>query len=158
MDIKEKNRKNSKRYLSDPIKHELHKKRCREYCEKNKEKIKQKRNTPEYREKERIRKNTPENREFTKQWQKDNKDILHERRVNKKYNTNYRKLFEEQKSCCKICNTHQDELTKKLAVDHCHETDIVRGLLCSKCNTGLGQFNDNIELLLKAIDYIKINK
>jgi hypothetical protein len=143
MDIKQKNIKSSKKYLSDPIKHELHKQRCREYCEKNKEIIKQKRDTPEHREKERIRKDTKECREFTKQWLIDNKDILHERRVNKIYNTDYKKLFEQQNSCCKICKTHQDQLNKKLCVDHCHTTNDVRGLLCSKCNAGLGQFNDD---------------
>jgi hypothetical protein len=42
-----------------------------------------------------------------------------------------------------------------LAVDHCHTTGKIRGLLCSKCNPALGAFNDNIEILNSAIKYLK---
>lgn len=155
MSIKEKNNKSVKKYLSNPKNREKHRKQCREYCETNKEKIKLKRNTPEYRERENIRKNTPESREFSKQWQKDNKEILHLRLIKKKYKVDYATLFEEQNGCCKICKRHQSEFKKKLAVDHCHETNTVRGLLCPKCNTGIGQFNDDIELMKIAIKYLK---
>ena len=46
------------------------------------------------------------------------------------------------------------EFNKNFAVDHCHETNQIRGLLCSSCNIGLGQFQDSIKLLSKAIDYL----
>lgn len=67
-------------------------------------------------------------------------------------------MYCQQGSKCKICGIHQDELIKKLVVDHDHNTGIVRGLLCDKCNRGLGHFDDNINKLLNAIEYLKNNK
>lgn len=63
----------------------------------------------------------------------------------------YDDLLNEQKNVCAICD---GKLSKKLSVDHCHKTNLVRGLLCSKCNFGLGYFNDDPELLKKAISYL----
>ena len=42
----------------------------------------------------------------------------------------------------------------KLAVDHCHKTGKIRGLLCGGCNTSIGSFEDNPELLKNAIKYL----
>lgn len=55
---------------------------------------------------------------------------------------------------CSICGISEYENNKKLAIDHCHKTGIVRGLLCNNCNHGLGKFKDSIQLLSKAIDYL----
>ena len=52
----------------------------------------------------------------------------------------YNKMFEEQKGKCAICNRHQNELIRKLSVDHCHRTNKVRGLLCKNCNVALGYY------------------
>lgn len=73
-----------------------------------------------------------------------------------KYNLNkeeYLKLYTDQNNKCKICGESFDNI--KACVDHSHTTGLVRGLLCSKCNKGLGFFNDNIEILKKAIDYLQ---
>jgi hypothetical protein len=66
----------------------------------------------------------------------------------------YDQLLKEQKNVCAICNS---KLSKRLSVDHCHKTNLVRGLLCGKCNFGLGYFNDDPELLKKAIFYLSNN-
>ena len=66
----------------------------------------------------------------------------------------YNNIFELQKGCCAICGTHQSELKKSLSVDHNHETKKIRGLLCQKCNTGLGNFGDSLEMLDKAREFL----
>lgn len=64
-------------------------------------------------------------------------------------------LFEVQQGRCKICSTHESELTKKLVVDHAHDTGAIRGLLCHKCNSGLGFFKDDIKLIGLAMAYLE---
>lgn len=68
----------------------------------------------------------------------------------------YEKMEKSQKGVCAICKKSEPNKYKKLAVDHCHKTGKVRGLLCSKCNNGLGKFDDNVALLTKAIKYLNI--
>ncbi len=69
----------------------------------------------------------------------------------------YTKMFDIQNGKCKICETPQEELTRQLAIDHCHATGKIRGLLCGLCNTGLGAFRDNKTLLQIAISYLGEN-
>lgn len=57
----------------------------------------------------------------------------------------------KQQSACEICNRQGI----KPFIDHCHQTGKVRGVLCRWCNSGIGFFSDNTELLRKAIDYIE---
>lgn len=70
----------------------------------------------------------------------------------------YEEMHVKQGGVCAICG--QPETVKingysyNLSVDHCHDTGKVRGLLCSKCNLSLGGFNDAIDLLTKAINYL----
>lgn len=58
-------------------------------------------------------------------------------------------LAHQDGRCC-ICKKQE-----KLVVDHCHSTGKVRGLLCLKCNLGIGYLLDNVSNLEAAIDYIK---
>lgn len=68
----------------------------------------------------------------------------------------YNEILTSQGGVCAICGGAPDkERWKKLAIDHNHSTGIVRGLLCSKCNKGIGSLRDNVELLFKAIEYLK---
>jgi len=66
-------------------------------------------------------------------------------------------MFNKQNGCCKICKIHQSKLKSALHIDHNHSTNKIRGLLCNKCNQGLGLFNDNIILLTNSINYLKKN-
>lgn len=64
-------------------------------------------------------------------------------------------LLRNQNYLCAICGT--DKPTgkwKRFAVDHCHKTGEVRGLLCNECNRGMGLLKDNALLLRKAADYL----
>ena len=69
--------------------------------------------------------------------------------------TEYSLLLVAQDYSCAICGVHASELSRELSVDHSHETDEVRGLLCSHCNIGLGNFKDDSQLLIKAFEYLK---
>lgn len=62
----------------------------------------------------------------------------------------YIEMLELQHGLCAICS----EKMVQPAVDHCHATKRVRGLLCRSCNVGLGFFKDDPERLRRAIDYL----
>lgn len=64
----------------------------------------------------------------------------------------YAAMFQGQGGVCALCGSPPSG--KYLAVDHCHETGRVRGLLCGRCNTGLGHFRDSQEVLLRAAEYV----
>ena len=70
-------------------------------------------------------------------------------------NQDYEQMLELQNFCCAGCSTHQNELTKKLHVDHDHKTGIVRGLLCGNCNRALGLIKDKLETLTKLHQYLE---
>ena len=57
-------------------------------------------------------------------------------------------------SVCDICQ-QECPTGKSLAFDHDHETGEIRGLLCNKCNRGLGMFNDSVKLMEIATEYLK---
>lgn len=64
----------------------------------------------------------------------------------------FQDLLAKQGGACAICHRIPD---KKLCVDHCHQTKLVRGLLCRECNRGLGAFADSPERLAAAIQYLQ---
>jgi hypothetical protein len=69
----------------------------------------------------------------------------------------YELIKDKQNNGCAICGSNvSDSLHRRLSVDHCHKTKKVRGLLCTKCNNGIGNFNDDILLLKNAIKYLEI--
>mgnify|MGYP001233749649 CR=1 FL=1 len=70
----------------------------------------------------------------------------------------YDLLLEEQGGVCAICRQKETQKHKgriiRMAVDHCHDTGEVRGLLCRACNTGIGLLGHDTERLTAAIQYL----
>lgn len=67
----------------------------------------------------------------------------------------YNKMFEEQNGKCYICDKTPQEAGKRLCVDHNHTTKEVRGLLCYRCNSGIGLLQDDKNIIKKAFEYLK---
>lgn len=93
-----------------------------------------------------------------KEWQENNPDKRKNQRL-KQYGItldDMNKIMEEQEHKCAICG-YEDIEDKKMfpVIDHCHTSGIVRGILCSKCNKGIGLFNDNVDFLISASNYLK---
>lgn len=71
------------------------------------------------------------------------------------------RIFQKQGGRCGCCGVSLDDgwtrqhKPNKLVIDHDHKTGLVRGLLCTMCNKGLGLLGDNLEGLQKAVDYLK---
>jgi hypothetical protein len=115
-----------------------------------------------------YRKNNPEKH---KKWQADhyarNRDnislntSLKARGLEKDF---YERMFNEQEGKCAICRQPEKRMARdgksitRLCIDHDHDTNAVRALLCSDCNTGIGKLMDSPELLLKAADYLIMHK
>lgn len=65
----------------------------------------------------------------------------------------YKRMYELQGGRCAICEVEKEPLG--LVIDHNHRTRKVRGLLCSSCNIGLGQFKDSPDILEVALQYLE---
>ena len=67
-------------------------------------------------------------------------------------------MMDAQNMSCAICMTHISKVSKghkkHFCIDHDHETNKVRGLLCDSCNRALGLFKDDIDVLSSAIIYL----
>lgn len=117
-------------------------------------------------------KNNEQRRDAGDKYAKSEKGRDQQKRARAKYNTRrrdvvlqnmygisleeYNNLYLLQGECCAICKKHQKNFTKNLFVDHCHVTGQVRGLLCHKCNSGLGLFEDSLTYLETAIKYLTL--
>lgn len=113
-----------------------------------------------------ARKNPEKHRENVKRWQRENRDktkeMLRRSRLRVKYGIepeDYDRMLAEQGFACAIC--HKPETQSKdgrFHVDHCHSTDVVRGLLCDRCNVGLGSFGDDPDALVRAAEYLRLTR
>ena len=83
----------------------------------------------------------------------DNKKLCTKFGKSEPYRQLYSELFEMQGGRCGICRKYME----RPILDHDHKTMEIRGLLCSNCNIGLGQFKDSPEILASALNYAKNN-
>lgn len=65
----------------------------------------------------------------------------------------YEAMIRDQDGLCAICGGNNKG--RPLIVDHCHSTKIVRGLLCQRCNVGIGHFKDSAEIVESALRYLQ---
>lgn len=83
----------------------------------------------------------------------------HDNLTRTKYGMSYSEAIAEFGDKCCICGRSEGELPgtriKKLCIDHCHRTGVVRGLLCITCNTALGAFGDDENILERALIYLE---
>ena len=103
-------------------------------------------------------------RKTERMWYHADADRARDASLRAKYGINlnqYNELSKSQKDVCAICSQPEStidphtSLPRVLAVDHCHETNRIRGLLCDRCNVGLGNFKDNPNLLDSAASYLR---
>lgn len=100
------------------------------------------------------KKNREYHREFDRKWRAKNPTKSRESYLKRTYRITleeYERKRQSQDGRCAICLNQ----VERLVVDHNHDTDAIRELLCTTCNAGIGQFKENIRLLQKAIDYLK---
>ena len=73
----------------------------------------------------------------------------------------YNVILKKQNNLCAICQTEETTIdkrngkVKRLAVDHCHKTNVIRGLLCWRCNTAIGKLKDDPEIIQRAANYVR---
>lgn len=67
----------------------------------------------------------------------------------------YVAMVKDQRGLCAIC---ERPMTRHPHIDHCHETGVIRGLLCYTCNVGLGSFGDDPERLRSAAKYVEAHR
>lgn len=94
-------------------------------------------------------------------WYRNNPEKVHDRHLQEKFGItreDYLMMLAKQEGKCKICGTSETGKAKNFAVDHCHNTNKVRSLLCSTCNTGIGHLKDDPALLRAAANYLDRHK
>jgi hypothetical protein len=102
------------------------------------------------------------NPDYAKASRDRNRESIRESKYKTQYGislADYDRMLSEQRGVCRICGVHprhgRNNGRGNLAVDHCHKTGKVRGLLCGRCNTGLGLYEDEPDFLKSAIHYLE---
>ena len=124
------------RYAQDPDYRANQRARCRAYYRAHKQEINER------------------SRAYYHAHKQDIQPILRRGQLKRLYGmspADYDGLLAKQDGMCAICGTPSEET---LCVDHCHATGIIRGLLCRKCNTGLGCYEDDPATMITSLAYL----
>lgn len=95
-------------------------------------------------------------RAASKRWREAHKERHADNNAKWKYGVEhgtYATLFAKQSGRCAICDSSPAD-DARLHIDHCHDTGRIRGLLCNRCNNGIGRFKHDVTLLSRAIAYL----
>ena len=99
-----------------------------------------------------------ERKDYQKEYRERNKSAIKNGTLKRTFGIGLNDLFQmiqTQNGVCAICGSEIDLNDKhSYNVDHKHDTNEIRGILCAKCNRGIGHFNDNPTLLLSAAQYV----
>jgi len=139
--------------------------RSKAYREKNKEKLKEyskkyyQKNKAILKEKQKLyaEKTKGKTIDYKKKWREENSEKEYFYNLKGKYGITEEQLEHIKNSfnySCMICGIEEKDLERKLCIDHNHTNNQVRGVLCSSCNLGIGNFKDDINLIEKAIQYL----
>lgn len=121
---------------------ECNREQCRKWYAQNKERVRQRTNTPEHREKSRTT-----YYHLGNHWEK------HIRRAFGWTAADYDSALSKQGGVCGICKGPPDKV--HFCIDHCHKTGVIRGLLCSRCNRSMGAFSDSPEMIQTVKEYLE---
>ncbi len=123
----------------------------RDYVAKNKERVRNGMKAYNKKNREQIRVRQREYRDANREYLK-----AYKREKDTGFSADlFNKTYEYQGGKCAICKCDLAALRPDLVhADHCHGTRIPRGILCSNCNTAIGQLGDTADALQRAVDYL----
>jgi len=124
-----------------------------DYYQKNKDKIKE-RNKKWYNEHKDYMK--PRMKKYSHDYYQQHIEEIKEYHITRLYGlslSEFNAILEQQDYKCAICGKPLEN-RKNVHIDHDHETQRVRGVLCGSCNMGIGQFGDNPSVVHKAYKYL----
>ncbi len=97
----------------------------------------------------------PCNTTKSREWKRNNKEKHYLNKLKGKFKMTpeeHKNLLDSQFNRCGICG--KEESSRRLSVDHCHKTNLVRGILCRRCNLGISYFDDDVNVMNQAIKYL----
>lgn len=104
------------------------------------------------------RQNPERHAKYNREWDRNNPDRKSDTQLKTRLGLpagTYAAMFAAQSGKCAICASPSPGRTRRFHVDHCKHTGAVRGLLCSTCNTGIGQMQHDERRLEAAIAYLR---